>query len=72
MEKNEEEIKKQVYIEMIIDKLYEGLAKRNTNDIRIASYKLDEGALTYLIEKYDPNKFKEFKEMLLKDSEADE
>lgn len=68
----ERAVSRKIYLDIIVDKLFEGLTKRNDKDIEISSYKLDEGDLTYLLEKYDPNRFKKYKEILLKDSEADE
>ena len=69
----ERAVSRRIYLDIIVDKLYEGLtAKQNNKEIEISSYKLDDGDLTYLLEKYDPNRFKKYKEMLLKDSEADE
>lgn len=69
----ERAVSRKIYLDIIVDKLYEGLtAKQNNKKIEISSYKLDDGDLTYLLEKYDPNRFKKYKEMLLKDSEADE
>ena len=69
----ERAVSRKIYLDIIVDKLYEGLTpKHNNKEIEISSYKLDDGDLTYLLEKYDPNRFKKYKEMLLKDSEADE
>jgi hypothetical protein len=65
---SEETIRKKVVLEMIIDKLFNSL-KKTTKGIKVDNYYIDDEDLTYLLEKYDSEKFNEYKEMLFKQKE---
>ena len=72
---NEEEIKKFLIMDMIVDKLFMSLIKGTRNGkpyIHVESYKIDEKDMTYLLKKYDENRFKMYEETLLEGEEDDE
>ena len=69
---NQEKIKKEIISELIIDELFQSLKKISSGKIEVESYKINEKNMTYLIEKYDPEKFKVFEKMLLKTDDKDE
>jgi len=64
---SEEEMRKKIIIEMIIDKLFYSLAK-DSKGVEINTYKIDEQEMTYLLKKYDSNKFAEYEKMLKGDN----
>lgn len=72
MEENQEIIKKEIISELIIDGLFQSLKKTSNGKIEVESYKINEKNMTYLLEKYDSEKFKTFEKMLLKTDEDDE
>lgn len=72
MEENQEKIRKEIISELIIDGLFQSLKKTSNGKIEVESYNISEKNMTYLLEKYDPEKFKVFEKMLLKTDEDDE
>jgi aminopeptidase-like protein len=71
---NEEEIRKNIITEMIIEKLFNSLRRSSTGKVRFDSYRINEDDIAYLLEKYDAKKYNEYKNMLLniKDEDEDE
>lgn len=67
-EEVKENAKKELIIEMILDELFGSLIE-NGNKIQVESYKISESRMTYLLEKYDKEKFNEYEKMLLKGEE---
>lgn len=65
------EAKKELIIEMIIDELFNSIIKSGKK-LQVESYKISESKMTYLLKKYDEDKFKEYENMLLKDEEEGE
>lgn len=72
MEENQEKIRKEIISELIIDGLFHSLKKTSNGKIEVESYNINEKNMTYLLEKYDSEKFKVFEKMLLKTDEDDE
>lgn len=71
-EEIKKEVKREIILELIIDKLFSALVKSG-NKIEVEIYNIDEKDITYLLQKYDEEKFKEYEKMLLKDrGEEDE
>lgn len=68
----QEKIKKEIISELIIDGLFQSLRKMSNGKIEVESYKIDEKNMTYLLKKYDPEKFKVYEKMLLKTDDEDE
>ena len=68
----QEKIKKEIISELIIDGLFQSLRKMSNGKIKVESYKIDEKNMTYLLKKYDPEKFKVYEKMLLKTDNEDE
>lgn len=68
----QEKIKKEIISELIIDGLFQSLKKTSNGKIEVESYKISEKNMTYLLEKYDPEKFKVYEKMLLKTDDEDE
>lgn len=62
----QEKIKKEIISELIIDELFQSLKKTSNGKIEVESYNISEKNMTYLLEKYDPEKFKVYEKMLLK------
>lgn len=71
-EEIQEKIKKEIISELIIDGLFQSLRKMSNGKIEVESYKIDEKNMTYLLKKYDPEKFKVYEKMLLKTDDEDE
>lgn len=65
----EKELREKIIREMIIDKLFNCLQKNSKGKIYFDDYKLDGKDMVYLLEKYDNQKFNEYKELLLNDEE---
>lgn len=66
MEENKEiekRIKKDIIIEMIIDKLFNSLeyvkVNENIGKLKIDNYEIDSKEMTYLLSKYDEERFKQ-------------
>lgn len=72
MEENQEKIRKEIISELIIDGLFQSLKKMSNGKIEVESYNISEKNMTYLLKKYDTEKFKVFEKMLLKTDENDE
>lgn len=53
---------------MIIDELFNSMIKSGKS-IQVESYKISESKITYLLQKYDKEKFEEYEKMLLKSEE---
>lgn len=70
-EEIKKEAKKELIVEMIIDELFNSMIKSGKS-IQVESYKISESKMTYLLQKYDAEKFEEYEKMLLKDSVEDE
>lgn len=68
----QEKIKKEIISELIIDGLFQSLKKMSNGKIEVESYKIDEKNMTYLLKKYDSEKFEAYEEMLLKTDNEDE
>ena len=68
----QEKIKKEIISELIIDGLFQSLRKMSNGKIEVESYKINEKNMTYLLEKYDPEKFQVYEKMLLKSDDEDE
>ncbi len=68
MEENNkvDSMRKEIVSELIIDGLFNSLKKMSSGKIQVESYKIDENNMTYLIKKYDPEKFAAYEELLLK------
>lgn len=66
-----EKIRKDIICEMIIDSLFNTLKQSSTkeDEIIISTYKIEEKQLTYLLEKYDKEKFEEYRKMLTNTNE---
>lgn len=64
--KFKKKIKKEIISELIIDELFQSLKKTSNGKIEVESYNISEKNMTYLLEKYDPEKFKVYEKMLLK------
>lgn len=62
----QEKIKKEIISELIIDELFQSLKKTSNGKIEVESYNISEKNMTYLLEKYDSEKFKVYEKMLLK------
>ena len=65
----QEKIKKEIISELIIDGLFQSLKKTSSGKIEVESYNINEKNMTYLLKKYDTEKFKVFEKMLLKTEE---
>ena len=65
-------MRKEIISELIIDGLFNSLKKMSNGKIGVESYKIDENNMTYLIKKYDPEKFAAYEKMLLKNEEGDD
>lgn len=59
-------MRKEIISELVIDGLFNSLKKMSSGKIKVESYKIDEDNMTYLIKKYDPEKFAAYEELLLK------
>ena len=59
-------MRKEIISELVIDGLFNSLKKMSNGKIQVESYKIDENNMTYLIKKYDPEKFAAYEELLLK------
>ena len=68
----QEKIKKEIISELIIDELFQSLKKTSNGKIEVESYNISEKNMTYLLKKYDPEKFKVYEKMLLKTDNEDE
>lgn len=68
----QEKIKKEIISELIIDELFQSLRKMSNGKIEVESYKINEKNMTYLLKKYDPEKFQVYEKMLLKSDDEDE
>lgn len=68
----QEKIKKEIISELIIDGLFQSLKKMSNGKIEVESYEINEKNMTYLLKKYDPEKFKVYEKMLLKTDNEDE
>lgn len=68
----QEKIKKEIISDLIIDGLFQSLKKTSNGKIEVESYNISEKNMTYLLEKYDPEKFKVYEKMLLKTDNEDE
>lgn len=58
-------MRKEIISELVIDGLFNSLKKMSSGKIQVESYKIDENNMTYLIKKYDPEKFAAYEKMLL-------
>lgn len=65
----QEKIKKEIISELIIDGLFQSLIKMSNGKIEVENYKINEKNMTYLLEKYDPERFKAYEKMLLNTDE---
>jgi len=67
-------MRKEIISELIVDGLFNSLKKMSSGKIRVESYEIDENNMTYLIKKYDPEKFAAYEKMLLnnKNKEGDD
>lgn len=61
-----ENIKKEIIIELLLDKLYRCLEVENKK-IGFDKYKVNEKDMQFLLEKYDKDKYDAYCEMLLKE-----
>ena len=68
----QEKIKKEIISELILDGLFQSLKKMSNGKIEVENYKIDEKNMTYLLKKYDSEKFKAYEKMLLKTDNEDE
>ena len=64
-------MRKEIISELIVDGLFNSLKKMSSGKIRVESYKIDEDNMTYLIKKYDPEKFAAYEKMLLNNKNAE-
>lgn len=67
-------MRKEIISELVIDGLFNSLKKMSNGKIEVESYKIDEKNMTYLIKRYDPEKFAAYEKMLLnnKNEEGDD
>lgn len=65
-------MRKEIISELIVDGLFNSLKKMSNGKIEVESYKINEENMTYLIKKYDPEKFVAYEKMLLKNEEGDD
>ena len=73
MEDNKVDLmRKEIISELIVDGLFNSLKKMSNGKIKVESYKIDEDNMTYLIKKYDPEKFAEYEKMLLNNKKEDD
>ena len=67
-----EVIRKEIIADLIIDGLFNSLKKMSSGKVEVEGYKIDEKNMTYLIKKYDPEKFAAYEKMLLNTDEEDD
>lgn len=73
MEDNKVDLmRKEIISELIVDGLFNSLKKMSNGKIKVDSYKIDEDNMTYLIKKYDPEKFACYEKMLLNNKKEDD
>lgn len=65
-------MRKEIISELIVDGLFNSLKKMSNGKIEVESYKIDENNMTYLIKKYDPEKFAVYEKMLLNNKKEDD
>ena len=65
-------IRKSLISELIIDGLFNSLKKTSNGKIEVENYKIDEKNMTYLLKKYDAEKFEAYEKMLLTNDEEED
>ena len=60
----EEKIRKELINEIIIDKLFNCLKLTSKGTVKFDYYKISENEMTYLLKKYDEEKFNQYEEIL--------
>ena len=65
-------MRKKIISELIVDGLFNSLKKMSNGKIEVESYRINEENMTYLIKKYDPEKFDAYEKMLLNDKKKNE
>ena len=60
----EERIRKDLINEIILDKLFNCLKLTSKGTVKFDYYKMSESEMTYLLKKFDAEKFKQYEEIL--------